>query len=313
MFRRALREIPIPYYLFVGVVLVVFLYNAACADIPFTPQHAAVAALVYVALYGSFFRNPKRALFLRQLGSAGAIFSAMDMLICAIPFLFIGFFFFLLSLSVGALYLLGERLMARCGARSALSWVIPSPFLKPSYGWHAQSRPQLILYWMLLAVVLFFACRHANFNLAIAAFCAITGIAITSVMLQQESLFFIRQYSSLRRLTAFLLLEACANATLFLLAPATALLVAFPSSWKATTVAIAAIYYLSASLQLARWLFWGVSPFMLLLFVVLFLYVQGFLIYSAYGIPVALLFQYLLYKKYLSSVQRLLYHEKGKG
>ncbi|MDR3365660.1 MAG: hypothetical protein LBO71_01635 [Prevotellaceae bacterium] len=308
MLRRAFREIPLPYYLFFGAGLWVFLYNAAHAAIPFTPRYAAAAACAYVALYVGFFRNQKRALFLRQLGSAGALFSAMDMLACALPFLLVGIFFFLLTLAVGALCLMGERLMAKCGARSALPWVMPSVFLKPSYLWHSQSRPYLTLYWIFLGVVLFFACKHANFNLAIVAFCSVSAIAITSVMLQQESISFIRQYCNIRHFTASMLLEACANTTLFLLAPAACLLAAFPLLWKATALATLAIYYLSANLQLIRVLFWGVSPFITLLFVGIFLYVQGILIYSAYGIPVALLFQYLLYKKYYSSAKRLLCH-----
>jgi hypothetical protein len=310
MFRRALREIPLPYYLFLGAGLLVFLFNAAYADIPFTLRSAAIAAIAYVALYASLFRNPKRALFLRQLGSAGVVFSATNMFICAIPFLFIGVFFFLLSLSVGALCLCSERLMVKYSVRPALSWVMPSPFLKPSYLWHSQSRPYLPLYWMLLGVILFFAGKHSNFNLAIVVFYAVSAMAITSVMLQQESLFFIRQYSNIRHFTASVLLEACANTTLFLFVPATYLLVVFPIFWKAIALAIFAIYYLSVNLQLIRFLFWGVNSFIVLLFVGLFLYIQVFLAYSVYGIPVALLLQYWLYKKYYSSAQRLLCHEK---
>lgn len=299
-----------PYYLFLGVTAGVALYNAAHVAIPFTLRHAALAAVVYVALYVGFFRNKKQALFLRQLGSAGVIFSATNMLICAAPFLLIGFSFFLLSLSVGALLLWGERLAVRYGLTLPQSWVMPSVFLKPSYLWRSQSRPYLPLYWIFLNVILFFACRHSNFNLAIAVFCLANGAAVTSVMLQQESVFFIRQHGSIRRLTAFVLFEACANATLFLLVPAVFLLAAFPSFWKTTALAILAIYYLSANLSLIRLLFWGVPPFITLLFVGLFMYVQAFLVYSAYGIPVALLFQYLLYKKYYSSTQRLLCHGK---
>lgn len=306
MFRRAFREIPLPYYLLLGVVVLVFLYNAARADIPFTPRHAVLAALVYVALYSVFFRNKKQALFLRQQGSAGVIFSATNVLVCAIPFLLVGVFFFLLSLSVGAFYLLGERWVAKRDVRAALSWVMPSPFLKPSYLWRSQSRPSLTLYWIFLCTILFFAYRHSNFNLAMVAFCLLSGIAVTSVMLQQESIAFIRQYGDIRHFTSSILLDACANTTLFLLVPAVFLLTTFPLSWKVTSLVILAIYYLSANLQLIRFLFWGVTPVITLLFVGIFLYVQGLLIYSVYGIPVALLFQYLLYKKYYSSAQKLL-------
>jgi hypothetical protein len=310
MLRRAFREIPLPYYLFVGVGLFALLYNAALAHIPLTPQSAAAAALCYVALYGSFFRSPKRALFLRQLGSAGVIFAAVDMLMCALPFLLVGFSFFLLTLPVGALCAWGNRLTGRHSVGAALSWVMPSLFLKPSYLWHSQSRPYLPLYWVLLGVILFFAGKHSNFNLAIVAFCAVTAMAVTSVMLQQESPLFIRQYSSIRRFTAFTLFEACANTTLFLLVPAAFLLAAFPSSWKTILLIILAIYYLSANLQLARVLFWGVNPYITLLFMGLFLYVQAFLTFAVYGIPVALLLQYWLYRKYYSSAKRLLCYEE---
>jgi hypothetical protein len=290
----------------VGMGLLVFLYNAVHANIPLTSRSATIAVLIYAALYGGFFRNQRRALFLRPLGSTGVMFSAVNLLICAIPFLFVGGFFFLLCLPMGALCLWCERLVAKYGVRFALSWVMPSPFLKPSYLWHSQSRPYLILYWVLLVVILFFAGKHSNFNLAIVAFCVVNAVAVTSVMLQQESLSFIRQYRSIRHLTTVMLLEACANTTLFLLVPAVFLLTAFPTSWKVITLAITVIYYLSASLQLVRFLFWGVTPFITLLFVGLFLYIQAFLVYSAYGIPVALLLQYRLYKKYYSSAQRLL-------
>jgi hypothetical protein len=311
MFRRVFREIPFPYYIFGGAGLVALFYGAVHADVPFTPYYAAVFAFIYVAFYRYFFGNKKRALFLRQLGSAGVIFAAQDALICAIPFLLVGMPFFLLSLLVGALHLLAGRLPVRCGARSGVSLSMPSPFLKPSYLWHSQSRPYLLLGWLLLNVTLFFAYRYSNFNLAIVAFCSISGGAVACVLLQQqESIFFVRQYCSVRRFVASGLREACANAALFMLVPAAFFLAAFFASWKVTALAVFAVCYLAVTLTWVRYLFWDVSPFIAILFVGLFLYVQAFLAYSVYGIPAALLFQYLLYRKFYSSAQRLLNNEK---
>jgi hypothetical protein len=312
MFCRKFKEYPLLYGIFFGVMLFFYIFTFINIDISFTPTNGAVAALVYVALYRLLFARKKQMLFLRQLGSVQILFSAINLFLCALPFLLAGYRFFLLALAVGVICLLAEKLTLRYKYHNRISLVLPSVFLKSSYLWHSQSRPYLVLYWALLCLVLFFAQRYDNFNLAIAVFCGINLFAILAVILQYESISFVRQYSTVKYFATLGLLETCANTTWFLLAPALFFLCSFPAYWHIIALAMLAIYVFAVGLLWIKYLFWGVDPFIVCVFIVLFFFVQGFLLVSVYGIPVALLFQYLLYKKFYTSVQILLCYEEVK-
>jgi hypothetical protein len=309
MFQRFIREIQLPYLILLSIVLLGVVYIAITAVVPFTVHNVAIGALVYIAFYKFIFRNKKQMQFLRQLRKTGIVFTAVNLLLCTVPFLFLGTAFWGLAVTIGIIILCAESVLLKYKIRSNFTIVLPSVFLKHSYHWHAQSRPALPLWWMLLNVMLIIACRYENFNLAIVAFGGITIIVLLSVILQYESLFFVKQYSNVKHFVCSGLKEIFVNVTIFLIVPTLIFLVTFTVFWKIIVLAFLVCYIVAISLLWLKYLFFGTNQFVTSIFIALFFCVQTMLVVAIYGIPVAILFQYLLYKKFYSSTQKLLCNE----
>lgn len=307
--ERLLKALPLPYTILLVMAYFVFFYVLYVIRLDFNKLNILLITSLFFGIQYVLNNESKAKLaFFSQYSKSAFAFKIIDFLVLIIPFSivlnlkFIGLLLFLNMLQI--LYYKYIKLKM-VNLHSFKTAILPSFFLKESYLWHSQSRPFLIIAWSLVLFLQIISVINNNYNLSIISFTLISFVSILRTILKHENQFFLRQFDNVKHFIASYSKELFINSILFIALPYSFLSIFFYNNFLISFISLILLFVGLYSTICIKYIFIN-EEVLMGLFLGLFIGMQIFLLLTIYLIPIALLFQFLLFKAFQASVNKII-------